>query len=342
MDNYQNTSYEDRYVNAVEGEFQRLMDEILRQYMPRTNSRQNRRYNQARQATSRESINNIDYLDIINYLRDVIQVYNNNIQDYQRNINLSLQTIQMIVQNISQTTTPSPNLNNIPSSRNVREETPRTRLRNGRNNDHLFSYILYRPTIRSQDAAALRNFFQNIVVRPTQQQIETATRQITYNSNLTNMNTSCPITLEEFQDGDELRQIRHCNHAFFEQPIQNWFQSNVRCPICRYDIRDFVLPTGEHGETTEPSPEENEIQDSNNAENTDTSENNRTTIPDLSFNINNIPGFQELIQELSDNFAVDLHSILNETLPTIGGEPMVDSSQNFVFEFQVEGNLHNL
>ena len=64
MDNYQNTSYEDRYVNAVEGEFQRLMDEILRQYMPRTNSRQNRRYNQTRQASSRESINNIDYLDI--------------------------------------------------------------------------------------------------------------------------------------------------------------------------------------------------------------------------------------------------------------------------------------
>ena len=75
-------------------------------------------------------------------------------------------------------------------------------------------------------------------------------------------------------------------------------------------------------------------------------EDNHTTEPtvlfDTSFNIRNVPGFQDLIQELSDNFAVDLHSILNETLPTTGGEPMVDSSQNFVFEFQVEGNLHNL
>ena len=46
MDNYQNTSYEDRYVNEVETEFQRLLDELLRQYMPRSYSRQNRYYNQ--------------------------------------------------------------------------------------------------------------------------------------------------------------------------------------------------------------------------------------------------------------------------------------------------------
>ena len=42
-------------------------------------------------------------------------------------------------------------------------------------------------------------------------------------------------------------QIRHCGHTFQEHAIMNWFQSNTRCPVCRYDIRDYH-PTTENNQ----------------------------------------------------------------------------------------------
>lgn len=374
MDNSQNIHQNDGYMNGVENELRRLLEEVYQQYTPGVRTRNNNH--------GHDNLREIDYLDILYCLKDIMQLYNSNMRDYQRNINLSLQTVQMLIQGMADennmytnnftsfrggytppTTTPNvlPSvntfINNFRNSVTNSSQTDNTRARNNRNNDHLFSYVLYRPTIRNQDAAALRSFFQNIVVHPTQEQIENATELITYDSSANNINTSCPITLEEFQDGDILRQIRHCHHSFFETPIQNWFRSNVRCPVCRYDIRDFVLPTGERGETNEPSPEENST--TNQPSRTPSSSSGldqmageqqsgassnlngtRRNISELN-NIRNMPGFQELLQELSDNFAVDIHNLLNENLPNGINQTLVDSSQNFVFEFQVEGNLHN-
>jgi hypothetical protein len=53
------------------------------------------------------------------------------------------------------------------------------------------------------------------------------------------INHRCPITLEEFQENDNIRRIRHCGHCFNEESIQHWFRNNVRCPVCRLDIRDI-------------------------------------------------------------------------------------------------------
>ena len=32
--------------------------------------------------------------------------------------------------------------------------------------------------------------------------------------------------------------LNHCGHAFREDAIRNWFSNNVRCPVCRHDIRN--------------------------------------------------------------------------------------------------------
>jgi hypothetical protein len=61
-----------------------------------------------------------------------------------------------------------------------------------------------------------------------------------FSRNDLNLNTSCPITLDEFREGDLLTQIRRCGHLFNQRAIQNWFSRNVRCPVCRYDIRTRV------------------------------------------------------------------------------------------------------
>lgn len=80
--------------------------------------------------------------------------------------------------------------------------------------------------------------FTDVVVRPTQAQINIATQTMIYRDNLSLINTRCPITMEDFINDDRICMIRHCSHCFRESAIMNWFQSNVRCPVCRYDIRE--------------------------------------------------------------------------------------------------------
>jgi phage FluMu protein Com len=48
--------------------------------------------------------------------------------------------------------------------------------------------------------------------------------------------------MEEFCSGHHLSRIRHCGHVFSQQALQNWLSLNVRCPICRYDIRETTIP----------------------------------------------------------------------------------------------------
>jgi len=44
--------------------------------------------------------------------------------------------------------------------------------------------------------------------------------------------------LERFNPTDQVRQINHCGHIFLPNEFNEWFQTNVRCPVCRYDIRN--------------------------------------------------------------------------------------------------------
>jgi hypothetical protein len=81
---------------------------------------------------------------------------------------------------------------------------------------------------------------EDVIVRPTAIQFERATQSILYDNTL--VEATCPITLETFQENDEICRIRHCGHTFKRQAIQSWFQRNVRCPVCRYDIREYVPP----------------------------------------------------------------------------------------------------
>jgi hypothetical protein len=78
----------------------------------------------------------------------------------------------------------------------------------------------------------------NVIVRPTNQQIENASRLVSYNEIQNPNSEACPISLERFNPSDQVRQINHCGHIFLPSEFNEWFQSNVRCPVCRYDIRN--------------------------------------------------------------------------------------------------------
>jgi hypothetical protein len=83
-------------------------------------------------------------------------------------------------------------------------------------------------------------FFDPIEIFPTPSQIESATRVARFGDIIRPLNQSCPITLENFNDDDQVLIIRHCNHIFSNTGLISWFRSSCRCPVCRYDIRSYV------------------------------------------------------------------------------------------------------
>lgn len=81
---------------------------------------------------------------------------------------------------------------------------------------------------------------------PTNEQIENAIERLTYqqyierqNSDVNHSELVCPIDLLQYTDDDTIVRIKHCNHTFREDNILNWFRNNVRCPLCRFDIRNY-------------------------------------------------------------------------------------------------------
>ncbi len=84
-----------------------------------------------------------------------------------------------------------------------------------------------------------QSFIEPVLVYPTISQIEIATRRALYRDIVAPINSSCPISMENFNDNDTVTIIRHCGHIFNGDELNTWFQSNCRCPVCRYDIRSF-------------------------------------------------------------------------------------------------------
>ena len=62
---------------------------------------------------------------------------------------------------------------------------------------------------------------------------------VIYSDIINPVNERCPISLESFTHDMVVTQILYCRHLFTPNNFTQWFSSNVRCPICRYDIRTY-------------------------------------------------------------------------------------------------------
>lgn len=92
------------------------------------------------------------------------------------------------------------------------------------------------------------NFTDPVPVYASEEQIENATLKIRYGEIENPLNQSCPISLEPFHEYEDVIMIKHCSHIFKPLEIQHWFHSNVRCPVCRYDIREFPTASNNNNE----------------------------------------------------------------------------------------------
>ncbi|KAJ8753989.1 hypothetical protein K2173_001887 [Erythroxylum novogranatense] len=46
----------------------------------------------------------------------------------------------------------------------------------------------------------------------------------------------CVVCLAELKEGDEVRSLPHCGHAFHVTCIDHWFLAHTTCPICRAPV----------------------------------------------------------------------------------------------------------
>ena len=98
-----------------------------------------------------------------------------------------------------------------------------------------------------------------VVVRPNSQQISNATETIIFSSIPINERRydRCPISHETFTENTPVTRIRHCGHYFDPMSLTTLFRSSVRCPVCRYDIREYTNPGNETNNTTDNNSESN-------------------------------------------------------------------------------------
>ena len=87
--------------------------------------------------------------------------------------------------------------------------------------------------LSSQNDLLNLNSLEPIIVRPSAQQIEEASSIV----EVSNSQNSCAICQEHMNPNDRIRRLNQCRHMFHNQCIMTAFQSSVRCPVCRHDIR---------------------------------------------------------------------------------------------------------
>jgi hypothetical protein len=99
-------------------------------------------------------------------------------------------------------------------------------------------------------APSLTQLFAPVIVRPSAETIQQATEQRTI-SEPPPPDGVCVICQEEFEIGATVRTIRYCQHVFHGDCIMRHFETSVRCPTCRHDIRNgaaAALPEDLFGE----------------------------------------------------------------------------------------------
>ena len=283
MNNQRNQRYSTGRLRSFDDDIQNIVESVINEYLsvpqtrapaptfgrPRTSAFANTSAN-----TNTQGEIYVEYMSLLHALRDIMLGYNTAMRDYSQNISTFLQIMQSVQYDLSRTrqTRNQPNDETfhadpepIRPQRSSRRNTPiptrqSSSQLDGAVNDiagQLLGHILNATPRTPLETSINRTFYtffpnlrsaqENVVVAPTAEQIANSTEELVYSSDVLLSNTSCPITLEDFQDGDALQRILQCRHTFKRAAIQNWFQGNVRCPVCRCDIRDYVRP--------EPVPE---------------------------------------------------------------------------------------
>ena len=197
-----------------------------------------------------------------------------------------------------------------------------------------------RNTSSNANANTNTNFFDPIDVFPTTTQVENAIQITNYCDIVEPNNSSCPISLEPFNENSQVSMIRHCKHIFNTEQINLWFRSNCRCPVCRYDIRTYEsspilsIPVTPRNRTTRTNRNRSRPLESRPLESTTESESIQQ-MPLASSSINQIltsdSSLNIIIQDIIQEFlvpSISQNNLLNQGFSIIHNT--IDPSNNII------------
>jgi NAD(P)H-nitrite reductase large subunit len=69
--------------------------------------------------------------------------------------------------------------------------------------------------------------------------------------------TRCPISLEDFSENEEIMEIIGCGHIFKTNNLLEWLSRESNCPVCRYNILNYINNTANRNNTESESETEN-------------------------------------------------------------------------------------
>ena len=248
-------------------------------------------------------------MDFSGNLHEVMFEYSRNMREYNNNMKIYLDIIAARERSYNREHTDSIRNRFLNTSPNMRTSI-------GINTDTRtvprqseFLTTLLDPFIRRGSRENIFQNLQNVIVRPTTTQILYATEIIVFDESMSNNNTTCPITLDPFENGEEICRIKHCSHLFKRRALHDWFRQNVRCPICRFDIRDYHV----HEEEEEAGNEEEE-EAGNEEEVEDVIED---VIEDVEEEIIIEPVRQPIANPFTRNFTSAIRSFVNNELANL-------------------------
>lgn len=299
----------------------------------RSNFNQGQHNNNNNRYQSAESIYRQQIYDIVSQYTRTVNEYQHNMRDYNDIVYYALEMLQGM----------RPNRNTNPSQNTHTHHIPHN-TRNYLSTNPVTGGIFNNPAFWTPRTRPFTNIFSEpVIVRPTNAQISIATRTLQYSTDLSN-NTRCPITLEEFQPDDMVCEIKHCKHLFKRDSIMDWFQRNVRCPVCRYDIRDYVEPNSNNTEERE----EEEVPETEDDNPLGISNDSGPFLIDLSNNISRTsspirrqgsPRLNELmintVNNQIDTIATNISNILHNYIEQETVENNDISSNVFTFEIPI-------
>ena len=252
------------------------------------------------------------------------------------------------------------------NSRPHRSSAPRTQPTNGINLDNSQSRIFYidgvpylldlshiwrRPATNTNTNTTnnTRSFYENVLIAPSQNQIENATRIVCYSDIENPMNSSCPITMDQFVDDSSVTQILQCGHLFTPSGIDSWLRTSVRCPVCRYDIRDYRAPpisnesstentretrrqTTEPGDDEEDQHQEQPVTNSRNSNNRNSRRGRHSTRSYSNNNINIENAMSTITEELLNSIFTSNNRTTSILDPSLNSLFYDSSSNHYIFE----------
>jgi hypothetical protein len=147
---------------------------------------------------------------------------------------------------------------NIPRNFNPRHNVDRSYINRDNHRNNINWFALPNPNTQQYSFPFTPNFnfLAPVNVSPTNDEINNSTTVIPYNSLSSDVRERignyCIITAGDLS-GNNVMRINQCNHYFSENGLRRHFETSVRCPICRFDIRDSNHEESEEAPTVDIS-----------------------------------------------------------------------------------------